>query len=151
MLVFYCSATNPHKWWVKWHSVWSCRVLPEASGRGVTGSSAQVPSGWIHETAVSPKAAVLLRLGSSSKLTSGCRIQFPCSCRTEFSCWLLLGSAWHAVLAMGRLQHCFLPGHGEGLCSFFCLWPLYLLLKGLSDWVTAIQILSLLTDFKLTG
>ena len=47
----------------------------------------------IHKVAVSPKAAVLLRLGSSSKLTSAHRIQFPCSCRTEFSCWLLLGSA----------------------------------------------------------
>ena len=34
MLVFYCSATNPHKQWVKRHSVWSCGVLPESSGRG---------------------------------------------------------------------------------------------------------------------
>lgn len=120
MLVFHCSATNPHKQWLKQHSVWSCRVLPEASGHGVTGSSAQVPSGW------NPRDCIVTQGSSFTETWVFFQAHFWL---TEFSflaavglnflagfCWDLR-EIWQAILVTRS------PRHGPFATLFTSSWP----------------------------
>ena len=120
MLVFYCSATNPHKQWLKQHNIWSCRVLPGASGHGMTVSSAQVPSGW------NPQGCSVTQGSSFTETWVFFQAHFWL---TEFSflaavglnflagfCWDLL-EIWQA-----RLKTCS-PCHGPFATLFTSSWP----------------------------